>query len=180
VLADSAAMAECVVHPRMKGFIVLNAHPTGCARNVASAIEAVDDGGERQGGLGGPVLVVGGSTGYGLASALTAAFRYGAPVLNVCLEREPRTDKPGSAGWYNLAAAQRAAAARGIPMTTVNADCFADETKDEVVRILQDRYGPVSRLVYSVAAPVRTDPETGQRYRSVLKPIGESFRTKTM
>ncbi|HET6873171.1 MAG TPA: enoyl-[acyl-carrier-protein] reductase FabV, partial [Acidimicrobiales bacterium] len=127
----------------------------------------------------GPVVVVGSSGGYGLPAAVTAAFGFRAPVVGVCLERPAHRGRTASAGWYNLAELHRLAAARKRRLVTVNADCFADATKEQVVAELS-RTGPPSLLVYSVAAPLRTDPDTGVTHRSVLKPIGSPYVTKSL
>jgi enoyl-[acyl-carrier protein] reductase / trans-2-enoyl-CoA reductase (NAD+) len=168
-----------VVRPRMKGFIALDAHPVGCARQVAATVDAVQSEESRHLVRPGPVVVLGGSGGYGLPAAAVAAFRYGVPVVLVCLERPAQRGRTASAGWYNVVELARQAHERGTEIVTVNADCFADATKDRVVEELK-RLGPPSLLVYSVASPVRTDPATGITHRSVLKPIGTPFTTKTV
>lgn len=167
-------MAEQVVEPRIRGFISLTAHPDGCAAMVRRQVEQVRDAlGDDPATLAN-VLVVGSSTGYGLASALVAAFGYGASTLGVCFEREPTEDKTATAGWYNLAEAHRLAAETGIQFETINADAFAQETKDAVIAALRDRFGPIDVLVYSLAAPRRNRPDGGH-WNSVLKPIGERY-----
>ncbi len=166
-------MAEHVVEPRIRGFISLTAHPDGCAANVRGHVEQVRAAlGDDPSALNN-VLVVGSSTGYGLASALVAAFGYGASTLGVCFEREPTEDKTATAGWYNLAEAHRLAAAAGVRFETINADAFAQETKDAVIEALQ-RFGPIDVLIYSLAAPRRTKPD-GTHWNSVLKPIGQRY-----
>ena len=164
----------------MKGFIALDSHPDGCARQVAATVEQVADGGGRALPVPGPVVVVGASGGYGLPATAVAAFRYGAPVIGVCLERGAQRGRTATAGWYNVGELHGQSGARGRHITVLNADCFADETKDAVVDQLARLGQPPSLLVYSVAAPVRTDPESGVTYRSVLKPIGAPFTTKTV
>jgi enoyl-[acyl-carrier protein] reductase/trans-2-enoyl-CoA reductase (NAD+) len=168
-----------VVVPRMKGYVALSAHPAGCARNVAEAVDAVelprgDDASVP------PVLVIGCSTGYGLASAIVAGFRHHAPVLGVCLERPAKGRRTASAGWYNVAALQRRARSSGLDVETINADCFRTATKEQVVEHLRRRYGGVGTLIYSVAAPVRVLPRSGETARSAIKPLGRPFRTKTV
>ena len=167
-------MPEIVVERRMRGFISLTSHPDGCAANVAEQIAAA------QAGLAGHIdnaLVVGSSTGYGLASFLCASFGLGADSLGVCFEREPEGDKTASAGWYNLVEAHRQAADTGLHMETINADAFSDTVKDEVLAALAARFGPLDLVVYSVAAPRRRGPD-GESWSSVLKPIGETHRGK--
>ena len=168
-----------VVAPRMKGFIALDAHPVGCAKQVESLVDEVAD--VRRSPLRpGPVIVVGSSGGYGLPAAAVAAFRYRQPVVGVCLERPAQRGRTASAGWYTTTALHRHALARGAEVATINADCFAEDTKAEVVRLLERQGIAPSALIYSVAAPVRTHPATSKTYRSVLKPIDESFTTKTI
>lgn len=170
-------MSDAVVRPRMKGFIGLDAHPVGAARLVGSMVETLSDR-DRPDRRDRPVIVIGSSGGYGLPSAVAAAFREGAPALGVCLER-PHRGRTASPGWYSVAELHRQAERSGARIETVNADCFADGTKDAVVERLR-RWGPPAALVYSVAAPVRTDPDTGVRYRSVLKPVGSPFTARTV
>jgi enoyl-[acyl-carrier protein] reductase/trans-2-enoyl-CoA reductase (NAD+) len=165
-----------VVQARMRGFVALDAHPHGCRANVADLVHNV----EPTGATMGPVVVVGSSTGYGLASAVVAAFGYGAPVVGVCLERPAERDRSASAGWYNSVALHDLARERKAVAVTINADCFAPDTKQQVATLLEERFGPAEALIYSVAAPVRIDPETSTRYRSVIKPIGAPCRTKTL
>lgn len=172
-------MTSRVLRPRMKGFIALDAHPVGCAYQVSGIVEQVRSDAGRQLVRPGPVVVLGGSGGYGLPAAAVAAFRYRLPVILVCLERPAQRGRTATAGWYNVVELARQARERGIEIVAVNDDAFADATKDRVVHELQ-RLGAPSLLVYSVAAPVRTDPDTGAVHRSVLKPIGAPFTTKTV
>jgi enoyl-[acyl-carrier protein] reductase/trans-2-enoyl-CoA reductase (NAD+) len=171
-------MTDAVIHPRMKGFIGLDSHPIGCSRTVAAMVEGLAAR-DRPGLPPGPVIVVGSSGGYGLPSAVAAGFRYGRPVIGVCLERPAQRGRTASAGWYNVAELHRQARAAGVPLETINADCFADATKETVIEVLR-RWGSPSLLIYSVAAPVRVDPVDGTRYRSVLKPVGSPFTTKSV
>ena len=167
-------MSEQVVEPRIRGFISLTAHPEGCAANVREQVEVV-----RKAALPGhfgTVLVIGSSTGYGLASALAACFGYGAKTLGVCFEKAPEESKPGTAGWYNLAEAHRLAAAEGRTFETINGDAFSSEVKQQVVEALR-RLGPADLVVYSLAAPRRRDA-TGAVWNSTLKPIGAPYTGK--
>ena len=172
-------MSEQVVAPRIRGFISLTAHPEGCAANVRGQIEVARASAEGAPSLG-PALVVGSSTGYGLASLLSACFGYGAPTVGVCLERAPEDDKPGSAGWYNLAEAHRLAAAEGRTLRTVNGDAFSSEVKERVAERLRAMRGQVELLVYSLAAPLRRDADTDEVWRSTLKPIGRDWTGKSI
>jgi len=167
-------MSEQVVQSRIRGFISLTAHPDGCAANVREQVEVI-----RRGGLSGSlgtVLVIGSTTGYGLASALTACFGYGAKTLGVGFEKAPEGDKTGTAGWYNAAEASRLAKAEGLTYRTINGDAFSDEVKQEVVTALRE-LGPVDVVIYSLAAPRRREPD-GTVWNSALKPIGEAYTGK--
>lgn len=183
-------MTAQVVAPRIRGFISLTAHPEGCAARVrheaavaAAALaplrvaDAAAPGGERA-----PrVLVVGASTGYGLASLLAARFGWRADTLGVCLERPSEEERGGSAGWYNLAAAHALAGegGDGPALRTVNADAYRPETKAAVVAALRESVGPVDLVVYSLAAPRRTGPH-GETWQSALKPIDQRYTGKTI
>ena len=170
-------MPSQVVAPRIRGFICLNAHPAGCAANVDAEIATATAGAPGT-GLG-AALVVGASTGYGLSSLVSAAFGYGARATGVCLERPPQGDKTASAGWYNLAAVQRAAAARGRSVSVINGDAFSDAIKRATLARLASGGTKLDLFVYSLAAPKRTDA-AGVSYASTLKPIGAPFRSKTI
>ena len=172
-------MSEQVVAPRIRGFISLTAHPEGCAANVRRQIDVARATAEGAPRLG-PALVIGSSTGYGLASLLSACFGYGAPTIGVCLKRPSEDDKPGSAGWYNLAEAHRIAAAEGRTLRTVNGDAFSSEVKEQVAEELRAMPGQVELLVYSLAAPQRRDAGTDTVWRSTLKPIGRDWTGKSI
>ncbi len=167
-----------VIKPKVRGFICTNAHPVGCAESVAQQIAYVKE----QGDLGdGPknVLVIGSSTGYGLASRITAAFGYGANTLGVCFEKAPTERKTGTAGWYNTAAFHQQAEQAGLYAETLNGDAFSNEMKEDVIAKLKENMGKVDLVVYSLASPRRTDPATGITYKSTLKPVGQEYTTKT-
>jgi enoyl-[acyl-carrier protein] reductase / trans-2-enoyl-CoA reductase (NAD+) len=168
------AVPERVVTPRTKGFISLESHPIGCATTAARLVETAS---KEAGPTLGPVLVIGSSTGYGLATTAVSAFGYGAPTLGVCLERPAERGRTASAGWYNVAAVHAEARRRGANVITINGDCFAKETKEAVIEQVK-ALGGVELLVYSVAAPVRIDPDAGITHRSVIKPITGSLRAK--
>jgi len=151
-----------VIKPKVRGFICTNAHPVGCATAVDEQIAYV----EAKGDLGeGPknVLVIGSSTGYGLASRITSAFGYGAKTLGVCFEKAPTERKTGTAGWYNTAAFHEKAKAKGLYAETINGDAFSDEIKNETIEKIKAEMGKVDLVIYSLASPRRTDPETGVR-----------------
>lgn len=168
-----------VIKPKIRGFICTNAHPAGCAAHVQQQIEYV----KSQGDLGqGPknVLVIGSSTGYGLASRIVSAFGYGAKTLGVFFEKEGTEKKTASAGWYNTAAFQQAADEAGIWAKNINGDAFSDEIKAQAIDTIKNELGKVDLVIYSLASPRRTDPKTGETYSSTLKPIGESITTKNL
>lgn len=168
-----------IIKPRIRGFICTTAHPVGCAALVREQVAYT----EQRGALAnGPknVLVIGGSGGYGLASRVVAGFGAGARTLCLSFEKEPEAERTATAGWYNNAAFDRLAAERGAFAASINADAFADDTKAQVAARLRAEMGPIDLLVYSLASPVRTDPETGVLYRSAIKPIGGNVVSKTV
>ncbi|MFW5829636.1 MAG: enoyl-ACP reductase FabV [Planctomycetota bacterium] len=170
-------MSEQVIAPRIRGFICLTAHPEGCAANVRAQIETIRQRCPKEGLQ--RVLVIGSSTGYGLSSLLTAVFGYGADAVSICFEREPTERKPGSAGWYNLAEAHAQAQASGRRLVTINGDAFSDDVKHKALTAIRE-LGPIDLVVYSLAAPRRSDARTGETWQSVLKPIGGPFTGKTI
>ncbi|RLA39757.1 MAG: bifunctional NADH-specific enoyl-ACP reductase/trans-2-enoyl-CoA reductase [Gammaproteobacteria bacterium] len=166
-----------IIKPKVRGFICTNAHPQGCAASINQQIDYVKAKGPIAGGPK-KVLVIGSSTGYGMASRITAAFGCGADTLGVFFEKPPTERRTGSAGYYNSAAMQAAARAEGLYAESINGDAFSDEIKAEVIATLKRDMGPVDLVVYSLASPRRTDPKTGETYISSLKPIGEAFTMK--
>ncbi len=166
-----------VIKPKIRGFICTNAHPKGCEQSVKEQIEYV----KSQGAVDCPknVLVIGCSTGYGLASRITAAFGAGANTLGVCFEKEPTERKTATAGWYNTAAFHKAAKDEGLYCKTLNGDAFSDECKQDVIDLIKQDMGQVDLVVYSLASPRRKDPKTGDVYNSQLKPVGGTYTTKT-
>lgn len=168
-----------IIQPRIRGFICLTAHPEGCAAHVAQQIEFIRS---RAPIKHGPrkVLVIGASTGYGLASRITAAFGAGADTLGIFFEKEPSEDRCATAGWYNSVAFTRAARAAGLYAANINGDAFSDELKLQTVERIRTDLGQVDLVVYSLASPRRTHPRTGVVHRSCLKPIGAPFVSKTL
>ncbi len=167
-----------IVKPKIRGFICTNAHPVGCATNVQQQIDYV----KAQGMLHNApknVLVIGSSTGYGMASRITAAFAGGANTLGVCFEKPPTERKTGTAGWYNTAGFHAKAAAAGLYAKTLNGDAFSNELKQQVIDTLNADMGKVDLIIYSLASPRRTDPKTGEVFKSTLKPVGQAYKTKT-
>lgn len=171
-------MPEQVIAPRIRGFICLNAHPDGCAAEVRRQIDHIRATCPGQGLQN--VLVLGSSTGYGLASLLTSVFGYGADALSICYERPASERKPGSAGFYNLVEAQAQARAAGRQMETINGDAFSSDLKQQAIATLKERFGKLDLIVYSLAAPRRKDPASDTTWTSVLKPIGQGFSGKTI
>ncbi|MGD9836224.1 MAG: enoyl-ACP reductase FabV [Afipia sp.] len=168
-----------IIEPRVRGFICTTAHPAGCAANVREQIDYV----LKQGALvESPkrVAVLGCSTGYGLASRIVATFAGGADTIGVSLEREPTATKTGSAGWYNNRAFEIEARKIGRSPVTLEGDAFSDELKQKFIEQVREKFGQLDLLVYSMAAPVRTDPVTGKTYRSAIKPLGERIEIKTL
>lgn len=164
-----------IITPKTRGFICNTTHPTGCAANVAEQIAVV----QANGAINGPkkVLVIGASTGYGLASRITAAFGSGAATLGVFLEKPATESKPGSAGWYNSAAFEAAAHAAGLYAKSVNGDAFSHEMRAKVIELIKADLGQVDMVVYSLASPVRKLPDSGELVRSALKPIGAPYQS---
>lgn len=171
-------MAEQVVTPRIRGFIATNAHPDGCALNVRNQVEVAQ--GLEGGGRFRNVLVLGSSTGYGLATLLSAAFGLRANVLGVCFERPSTDDRTGSAGWYNVAEAHRLAREEGLLLRTINGDAFSHEVKQQAIEELRTYFGPLDLVVYSLASPRRKDADSATVWNSVLKPIGAPYTGKTI
>jgi len=168
------------VKMRSRGFICVNAHPEGCRRNVEQQIEAIAS--SRPAGLAGPknVLVIGASTGYGLASRIAAAWGFGARTLGIFFERVPDGDRTATAGYYNSVGFHERARTNSLFAASLNCDAFADSAKRDAIAILKREMAPVDLVIYSLASPRRTHPETGQTHESVLRPIGKEYRSKTI
>jgi enoyl-[acyl-carrier protein] reductase / trans-2-enoyl-CoA reductase (NAD+) len=164
-----------IIKPKTRGFICTTAHPTGCAANVSEQINKVKADGTVENGPKN-VLVIGASTGYGLASRITAAFGSNAATIGVFLEKPATEKKTGSAGWYNSAAFEKAAHDAGLYAKSVNGDAFSNEMRDKVINLIKQDLGKIDLVVYSLASPVRKLPDTGETIRSVLKPIGKTYK----
>lgn len=172
-------ITSMVIKPKIRGFFCVTAHPTGCAAHVREQIDYV----KKLGPIGKAakkVLVIGASTGYGLASRITAAFGGSAETIGVYFEKLPEGGKTATAGYYNSAAFEKAAQAEGLYAKSINGDAFSDDVKQKTIDLIKKDLGQVDLVVYSVAAPVRTHPKTGNTFRSVLKPIGSAFTAKTL
>ena len=161
-----------IIKPRVRGFLCTTTHPLGCEANVRHQIEHVRSHGPIENGPK-RVLVIGASTGYGLASRITAAFGSGADTLGIFFEKEGTESKPGTAGWYNSAAFHKFAEAEGLYAKSINGDAFSDEIKQKTIDTIRADLGQVDLVVYSLAAPRRVHPKTGVVHNSTLKPIGK-------
>lgn len=168
-----------IIKPKVRGFICTNAHPEGCAANVREQIAYVKQAGPASDGPK-RVLVLGASTGYGLASRVTAAFGCGADTLGVFFEKPPTERKTASAGYYNASAFEVEAHAAGLYAKSINGDAFSNSVKQKAIDLIKEDLGQVDLVVYSLAAPRRTDPSTGEVYSSVLKPVGQSYSAKNL
>lgn len=168
-----------IIKPRVRGFICTNAHPVGCAANVTAQIKQIQAGGAL---INPPknVLIIGASGGYGLPSRICTAFAGGAATLGIGFEREPSEKKTATAGWYNSLAFDAAAKAAGLWSQTLNIDAFSTAAKEQAIRIAKENMGPIDLVIYSLAAPVRKDPITGNLWRAVIKPIGASCQVKSL
>jgi enoyl-[acyl-carrier protein] reductase/trans-2-enoyl-CoA reductase (NAD+) len=171
-------MAVEIVQPRIRGFLCTTAHPVGCAAHVQHEIGVARRAPGEWGG--GKLLVLGASTGYGLASRIAGTFGHGMDSVGVFYERPATEKRTASAGWYNSAAFHDAAHQAGLQAVSLNGDAFTDQLLEDTLRQVSDTLGQVDTFVYSLAAPARTDPATGITHRSVLKTIGSPVDTKTV
>ena len=162
----------------MRGFICTTAHPDGCNANVLKQIAYTKSKGKIDGAK--KVLVIGASTGFGLASRITASFGSNAATIGVFFEKEPTEGRTASPGWYNSAAFEKAANADGIYAKSINGDAFSNEIKNKTIDLIKADLGKIDLVIYSLASPVRLDPATGILHRSVLKPIGGVYTNKTV
>ena len=162
-----------IIRPRVRGFMCITSHPIGCEANVKSQIEFI----KSQSAIDSPkrVLVIGSSTGYGLAARITAAFGGGASTLGVFFEKPGTDRKPGTAGWYNSAAFHKFAAQDGLYAKSLNGDAFSDDVKERTIATIKEDLGQVDLVIYSLAAPRRQHPKTGEVFNSTLKPVGKGI-----
>jgi len=168
-----------IIKPKVRGFVCVTAHPEGCAAHIQEWIDYVKAKGPIQGGPR-KVLVIGASTGYGLASRITAAFGSGAVTIGVFFERPSEEGRPATPGWYNTIAFTHAARAAGLYARNINGDAFSDEIKQQTLDLIRADLGQVDLVVYSLASPRRTHPKTGAVHKSTLKPVGQSYTNKTV
>lgn len=168
-----------IIKPKVRGFICINAHPAGCEANVQEQIDYIkqqpkfNDGPKN-------VLVIGASTGYGLASRITAAFGSGSKTLGLFFEKPATERKTGSAGFYNSVAFEKLAKSEGLYARSINGDAFSREIKEQAIEAIKQDMGEVDLVIYSLASPRRTDPISGETFSSVLKPIGQSYTAKNL
>jgi enoyl-[acyl-carrier protein] reductase / trans-2-enoyl-CoA reductase (NAD+) len=167
-----------IIEPRMRGFICLTAHPKGCEQNVKNQIEYVKSKGKIDGAK--RVLVIGASTGFGLASRITSAFGCDAATIGVFFEKPATEGKTATPGWYNSAAFEQEAHYAGLYAKSINGDAFSKEIKQQTIDMIKADLGQIDLIIYSLASPVRLHPETGVLHRSTLKPIGTTFTNKTV
>lgn len=167
-----------IIKPKSRGFICTTSHPVGCAKQVESQVEYV----QSQPKIEGPrnVLVIGASTGYGLASRIVASFGAGASTVGVFTSKGAEGSRTAKPGWYNSAAFEKAAAEAGLKSFSLSGDAFSDETKARTIDLIRTELGSVDLVVYSVAAPRRIHPKTGEVFNSVIKPIGQTYTNKTV
>lgn len=175
-----------IIKPKVRGFICTNAHPIGCAENVAQQIDYIKQQSlSAETGKPKNVLVIGSSTGYGLASRITAAYGYGANTLGLFFEKPPTEKRTASAGFYNSAAFDARAVADGYYAKSINGDAFSNEIKSQTIDLIQRDFidaglGKIDLVIYSLASPRRTDPVDGVTYSSTLKPIGDAYTAKNL
>ena len=168
-----------IIKPKVRGFLCITAHPKGCASYVKQQIKYVQDKGLIKNGPKN-VLIIGASTGYGLASRITAAFGFNANTIGVFLERPAKNGRTASAGWYNTVAFEKAALKAGLYAKSINGDSFSYDTKKTTLDMISKDIGPIDLIIYSLAAPRRIDYMTGLSYQSILKPVNQSFKSKTL
>ncbi|MET8382526.1 enoyl-[acyl-carrier-protein] reductase FabV [Streptosporangium canum] len=173
-------MTERLIAPKGRGFLLFDSHPAGCVNLVADMRARVQPAAGASSGKRPVALVIGSSAGYGLATTITGIGRYGLQGIGVCFERPPTDRRTATAGWYRTIATAQFADEVGSDFSFINGDAFADDTKDHVLQLLAKKFGGIDYLIYSVAAPRRTDPLTGQTHQSVIQTIGAGYSTKTL
>ncbi|MBJ2174621.1 trans-2-enoyl-CoA reductase family protein [Aureibaculum sp. A20] len=167
-----------IIQPKTRGFICITSHPEGCAKNVQNQIDYIKSKSPIDGAKN--VLVIGASTGFGLASRITSAFGENAATIGVFFEKPPAEGRTASSGWYNTAAFEEQAHKAGLYAKSINGDAFSNEIKEQTAQLIKKDLGKIDLVIYSLASPVRTHPETGVRYKSTLKPIGNTYTNKTV
>ncbi|WP_055436989.1 enoyl-ACP reductase FabV [Lacinutrix algicola] len=167
-----------IIEPKTRGFICLTSHPKGCEQNVINQIDYIKERPVTEGPK--KVLVIGASTGFGLASRITSAYGSNAATIGAFFEKPPTAGRPASPGWYNSAAFEAQAHKDGLYAKSINGDAFSNAIKTETIDLIKKDLGEIDLLVYSLASPVRTHPDSGERFKSVLKPIGQKFSDNTV
>jgi len=167
-----------IIEPRTRGFICLTAHPVGCEQNVLNQIDYIKSKSKTDGPK--KVLVIGASTGFGLASRITSAYGSDASTIGIFFEKPPKEGRTASPGWYNSAAFETQAHKDGLYAKSINGDAFSNEIKAQTLKLIKDDLGQIDLLIYSLASPVRRHPDTGEQFKSVLKPIGGTFTDNTV
>lgn len=167
-----------IIQPKIRGFICTTAHPEGCLKAVDEQIEYI----KANTRFTGPknVLVIGASTGYGLASRIAATFGADAKTIGVFFEKEADEKRTASPGWYNSAAFEKIAVRNGYYAKSINGDAFSDEIKNATAQLIRQDLGKIDLVIYSLASPRRVHPKTGQVFSSTLKPIGKPFTGKSI
>lgn len=167
-----------IIEPLIRENICLNAHPTGCSAQVQSQVDYV----KTQGELPGPkrVLVIGASNGYGLASRIVSTFASGADTIGVAYERPAKGKRTASSGHYNTLSFETLARDAGRGAWSLNGDAFSREIKEQTLAMIKAQLSKIDFLVYSIAAPRRQDPETGELYSSVIRPIEGPYTARTV
>ena len=167
-----------IITPKVRGFICLTSHPVGCEQNIVNQINYI----KSKGLINGPkkVLVIGASTGFGLASRITSAFGSNASTVGVYFEKPAEPGRPASPGWYNTTAFEKKAHEAGLYAKSINGDAFSDEIKKKTIDLIKADLGKIDLVIYSLASPKRVHPKTGVVHSSVLKPIGNTFTNKTV
>jgi enoyl-[acyl-carrier protein] reductase / trans-2-enoyl-CoA reductase (NAD+) len=168
-----------IIKPKVRGFVCVTAHPTGCSAHIQQQIDYVKSKGPIKDGPK-KVLVIGASTGFGLSSRITAAFGSGASTLGIFFERPSEEGRPATPGWYNTIAFTKAARAAGLYAANLNGDAFSDDIKKQAMEIIARDLGQVDLVVYSLASPRRQHPRTGAVHKSSLQPIGAPYTNKTV
>ena len=172
-------MSRQVIKRRSRGFICVNAHPEGCRLNVERQIAIAEQSPPRERPPRN-ALVIGASTGYGLASRIAAAWGYAARTLGIFFERPPDDEKTASAGYYNIVALDERAKRDGLLAADINGDAFSDECKREAIEIVRRDFAPLDLVIYSLASPRRMHPRSGLVHNSVLKPVGQPYSSRTI
>lgn len=167
-----------IIEPKTRGFICITSHPKGCERSVLNQINYIKSKGKMEGPK--KVLVIGASTGFGLASRISSAFGSDSSTIGVFFEKPPSEGRTASSGWYNTAAFETEAHKEGLYAKSINGDAFSNEIKEKTIELIKADLGQIDMVVYSLASPVRTHPTTGVRHKSTLKPIGSTYTNKTV